>query len=77
MISLYKQHNKMLPLIASINTMIIIQGIVDCTLYAPQLAIIFVFIGTVTYNMANNKMVRKVNFSKDKNKKNDNKDIAV
>ena len=26
--------------------------------------------------MANNKMVRKVNFSKDKNKKNDNKDIA-
>ena len=77
MISLYKQHNKMLPLIASINTMIIIQGIVDCTLYAPQLAIIFVFIGTVTYNMANNKMVRKVNFSKDKNKKNDNKDIAI
>lgn len=77
MISLYKQHNKMLPLIAAINTMVIIQGIVDCTLYAPQLAIIFIFIGTVTYNMANNKMVRKVNFSKDKNKKNDNKDIAV
>lgn len=74
MVSLYKQHNKMLPLIASINTMIIIQGIVDCTLYAPQLAIIFIFIGTVTYNMANNKMVRKVNFSKDKN---DSKDIAI
>lgn len=74
MVSLYKQRNKMLPLIASINTMIIIQGIVDCTLYAPQLAIIFIFIGTVTYNMANNKMVRKVNFSKDKN---DSKDIAI
>ena len=74
MVSLYKQHNKMLPLIASINTMIIIQGIVDCTLYAPQLAIIFIFIGTVTYNMANNKMVRKVNFSKYKN---DSKDIAI
>ena len=77
MVSLYKQHNKMLPLIASVNTMIIIQGIVDCTLYAPQLAIMFIFIGTVTYNMANNKMLRKVNFGKNKNKKNKNKDIAI
>lgn len=76
MIELYKQHNKMLPLIASINTMVIIQGIVDCTLYAPQLTIIFIFMGTITYNMANDKMIRKVRFTKDK-KKNDNKDIAV
>ena len=76
MVELYKQHNKMLPLIASINAMVIIQGIVDCTLYAPQLTIIFIFMGTITYNMANNKMIRKVKFSKDK-KKSDNKDIAV
>ncbi len=76
MIELYKQHNKMLPLIASINAMVIIQGIVDCTLYAPQLTIIFIFMGTITYNMANNKMIRKVKFSKDR-KKSDNKDIAV
>lgn len=67
----------MLPLIAAINTMVIIQGIVDCTLYAPQLGIIFVFIGTITYNMANNKMIRKVRFSKYKKKENDNKDIAI
>ena len=77
MIKLYKRHNKMLPLIAAINTMVIIQGIVDCTLYAPQLGIIFVFIGTITYNMANNKMIRKVRFSKYKKKENDNKDIAI
>ena len=77
MIKLYKRHNKMLPLIVAINTMVIIQGIVDCTLYAPQLGIIFVFIGTITYNMANDKMIRKVRFTKAKKKENDNKDIAI
>ena len=77
MIKLYKKHNKMLPLIAAINAMIIVQGIVDCTLYAPQLGIIFVFIGTITYNMANDKMIRKARFTKGKKKENDNKDIAI
>ena len=77
MIKLYKRHNKMLPLIVAINTMVIIQGIVDCTLYAPQICIIFVFIGTITYNMANNKMIRKIKFSRNKKKENNNKDIAI
>ena len=77
MIKLYKRHNKMLPLIVAINTMVIIQGIVDCTLYAPQICIIFFFIGTITYNMANNKMIRKIKFSRNKKKENNNKDIAI
>ena len=47
MIKLYKGHNKILPLIAAINAMVIIQGIVDCTLYAPQLGIIFIFSGAI------------------------------
>lgn len=77
MIKLYKRHNKMLPLIVAINTMVIIQGIVDCTLYAPQICIIFFFIGTITYNMANNKMIRKIKFSRNKKKENNNKDIVI
>lgn len=77
MIKLYKRHNNMLPLIVAINTMVIIQGIVDCTLYAPQICIIFFFIGTITYNMANNKMIRKIKFSRNKKKENNNKDIVI
>lgn len=77
MIKLYKKHNRMLPLIASINTMIVIQGMVDCTLYAPQLGILFVATGAITYNMANDKMRRKVRFTKvEKNEKGDDH-IAV
>ena len=74
MIKLYKGHNKILPLIAAINAMVIIQGIVDCTLYAPQLGIIFIFSGAITYNIANNKIIKKVKLKKE-NKK--NKDIAI
>lgn len=77
MIKLYKKHNRILPLIASINTMIVIQGMVDCTLYAPQLGILFVATGAITYNMANDKMRRKVRFTKvEKNEKGDDH-IAV
>lgn len=69
MIKLYKRRNKMLPLIAAINAMVIIQGIVDCTLYAPQLGIIFIFVGAITYNMANDKMIKKVKVKKEKKRK--------
>ena len=61
----------------NVNNMEIIQGIVDCTLYAPQICIIFFFIGTITYNMANNKMIRKIKFSRNKKKENNNKDIVI
>ena len=77
MIKLYRQHNKLLPLIASVNAMVIIQGIVDCTLYAPQLGIVFVCIGAITYNMANDKMIKKARFTKNKKINKRNKDIAI
>lgn len=77
MISLYKKRNTMLPLIVSINAMVVIQGIVDCTLYAPQLGILFVVTGAITYNMANDKMVKRVRFTKFKKARKDDNDIAV
>lgn len=77
MIKLYKKRNTMLPLIVAINAMVVIQGIVDCTLYAPQLGILFVATGAITYNMANDKMIKKARFTKVKKVGKDNKDIAV
>ena len=70
MTKLYKEKNQLFPLLAATNAMIIIQGIVDCTLYAPQLGIMFVCMGAITYNIANDKMVRKRKLIK-------NKDITV
>ncbi len=66
MINLYKKHNKMLPLIAAMNTMVVVQGMVDCTLYAPQLGATFVCMGAITYNMA-----------KDDKKNCDKKDMVI
>lgn len=77
MVKLYKRHNKMLPLIVGLNAMVIIQGIVDCTLYAPQLGILFIATGSITYNMANNKMIKKAKITKVKSEKKNNNDIAV
>lgn len=77
MIKLYKKHNKMLPLIAGLNAMVIIQGMVDCTLYAPQLGILFVAAGSIAYNMANDKIIKKSKINNVKNTKKNNNDIAV
>ncbi len=77
MINLYKKHNKMLPLIAAMNTMVVVQGMVDCTLYAPQLGATFVCMGAITYNMANDKMIKKVRFTKDDKKNYDKKDMVI
>lgn len=77
MINLYKKHNKMLPLIAAMNTMVVVQGMVDCTLYAPQLGATFVCMGAITYNMANDKMIKKVIFTKDDKKNCDKKDMVI
>ena len=58
-IKLYKSRNIMVPLIVSLNTMVIIQGLVDCPLYAPQLGILFIATGAITYNLSCNKISKK------------------
>ena len=42
--------------------MVVIQGIVDCTLYAPQIGLMFIFIGAITYNEANCKIIKDDKF---------------
>ena len=62
MIKLHKNHSELLSLVASINAMVVIQGIVDCTLYAPQIGLMFIFIGAITYNEANCKIIKDDKF---------------
>lgn len=56
MFILFKRKEKMLPLIIAINLMVIIQGLVDCSLYAPQLGIFFVVITSIGLNLENEKI---------------------
>ena len=49
----------------SLNMMVIIQGIVDNSLYAPQLGILFMATGAIAFNVANDKIIkRKVHINK-------------
>ena len=59
----------MVPLLAALNMMVIIQGLVDCSLYAPQLGILFMATSSIIYNLANDKMIKNKG---DKNLRNSN-----
>lgn len=73
MIKVYKEKNPIFPLITATNAMVIIQGMVDCTLYAPQLGTMFICMGAITYNIANDRMIKKGKIVKSKK----NNDVAV
>ena len=73
---LYKKNNPMVPLLAALNTMVIIQGLVDCSLYAPQLGILFMATSSIIYNLANGKMINGNNKKVDNND-NDVDDMVV
>lgn len=66
---LYRKNNRMVPLLAALNMMVIIQGLVDCSLYAPQLGILFMATSSIIYNLANDKMIKNKG---DKNLRNSN-----
>lgn len=51
MIKLYYRNEPLLPLLVALNIMVIIQGLIDCTLYAPQLGIQFIATGAIIYNL--------------------------
>ncbi len=64
---LYKVKEPLVPLLVSLNVVVIVQGLVDCSLYAPQLGILFISTCAITFNLSHGKVrVEK------KSKKNDN-----
>lgn len=61
MIKLYYRNEPLLPLLAALNIMVIMQGLIDCTLYAPQLGIQFIAIGAIVNNLYIGKIKSKSN----------------
>lgn len=59
MIKLYNRREPLVPLLAALNVMLIIQGLIDCTLYAPQLGILFIATGSIVKNLEVGKIKNK------------------
>lgn len=72
---LYKVKEPLLPLLVSLNVVVIVQGLVDCSLYAPQLGILFISTCAITFNLSHEKV--KVEKNNKKNKKDKEKIIEV
>lgn len=58
MVKLYKNNEALIPLLVSLNVMVIVQGLMDCTLYAPQLGILFIVTGSIINNLEEGKIKR-------------------
>ena len=60
-LKLYKEKEPLLPLLVVINVIVIVQGLVDCSLYAPQLGILFITTCVITFNLSrgNVKVVKR------------------
>lgn len=61
MIKLYYRKEPLLPLFAALNIMVITQGFIDCTLYAPQLGIQFIATGAIIKNLELGRVKNKSN----------------
>ncbi len=64
---LYKIKEPLLPLLVALNVVVIIQGLVDCSLYAPQLGILFMVTCAITFNLSHGRV--KVENKRKKNSK--------
>lgn len=54
--NLYKKKEPLLPLLVALNILVIVQGLVDCSLYAPQLGMLFMVTCAITFNLSNDKV---------------------
>lgn len=53
---LYKVKEPLVPLLVALNVVVIVQGLVDCSLYAPQLGILFISTCAITFNLSHGKV---------------------
>lgn len=65
--SLYKMKEPLLPLLVALNLILIVQGLVDCALYAPQLGILFITTCAIIFNLSHGKVKVEGNSNKRKN----------
>ena len=53
---LYKTKEPLVPLLVALNVIVIVQGLVDCSLYAPQLGILFMSTCAIVFNLSHGKL---------------------
>ena len=66
---IYNRNEKLGTLFIAVNVMIVIQGLVDCPLYAPQVGMLFIFCNSMVYNLANGAVAENAAIKKVKDKK--------
>lgn len=76
LIKIYKRHNDYICILVSLNIMVIVQGLVDCSLYAPQLAALFMMINAIAINIVAGKIKGNKHIKKVKIKRYERKIIA-
>ena len=56
LLRIYKKYDNYVCLLTALNVMVIIQGLVDCSLYAPQLGVLFIAANSILYNISNGRV---------------------
>ena len=73
---IYIRYDHYVCLLTALNVMVIIQGLVDCSLYAPQLGVLFIAANSILYNISNGR-VKESNNGKEKEVENDKKNMIA
>ena len=53
---IYIRYDHYVCLLTALNMMVIIQGLVDCSVYAPQLGMLFIAANSILFNIANGRI---------------------
>ena len=76
LLRIYKKYDHYVCLLTALNVMVIIQGLVDCSLYAPQLGVLFIAANSILYNISNGR-VKESNNGKEKEVENYKKNMIA
>ena len=76
LLRIYKKYDNYVCLLTALNVMVIIQGLVDCSLYAPQLGVLFIAANSILYNISNGR-VKESNNGKEKEVENYKKNMIA
>lgn len=73
---IYIRYDHYVCLLTALNMMVIIQGLVDCSVYAPQLGMLFIAANSILFNIANGR-IKKNDKIEEEEIENCNKDMVA
>lgn len=76
LLRIYIRYDHYVCLLTALNIMVIIQGLVDCGLYAPQLGTLFIAANSILFNIANEK-IKESHKEKEVENENYKKDVVA